>query len=284
MAKALGIGHFRSPPRPSLHDLPGMNKLSARLAEACRAGLAAIGQGPWRVTAEGLSTSPAEQPLGDQALLRLESALGSLTLQLALDRQAVSALLEAAMGGTGTEAVFEPGERPLSKIERGILALARGAIGAEIAVALGEHWEREFRLLEGSDFPELAAQDSRLAQFQFVVNLFSYGGDLRLTVAADELERQFTSAGPIQDADDAATKRERLQTEVGRSDLTLTVTLGPELLPLEAMSGWEAGRLVALTATAASPVTVWSGGVAIYEGQLARQGDRLAVTLTAALT
>ena len=43
------------------------------------------------------------------------------------------------------------------------------------------------------------------------------------------------------------------------------------------------GRMIKLSSTVSTPVTLWSGGIAAFEGSLARSGDRLAVTIAAAI-
>jgi flagellar motor switch protein FliM len=78
--------------------------------------------------------------------------------------------------------------------------------------------------------------------------------------------------------------REELQRQVGKSDVDLTVTLGTEILSVEDIVDLRPGRLIELTSTVSTPVVLWSGGVAAFEGRLARAGDRLAVSITASLT
>lgn len=283
MAKALAASHFKPPPLQPLATLPGIGRLGQRLAEACTKGLGVLRPGPWRVTVEGVHDEVPPGSDADAMLLRFESGNGSLTCQLIVDRQAMSAILEATMGGTGAEAAFNMGERPLSRIESRILELARTSLAQELCMALGEQLERAFSLFQGSETPALEVRTSGLAQFRFVLNVFSYSGEIRLTFARAELERELSTASVGSEAEQAAAKRHQLQQEVGKSDVQLIVTLGPEMLPLAAISALEPGRFVALSATATAPVILWSGGVAAYEGVLARNGERLAVTITSAV-
>ena len=214
-------------------------------------------------------------------MLRFESDRGSLTSLLTMDRQAVSALLEAAMGGTGAEPAYAMIERPLSKIERGLLDMIHAAIGREIAAMLSGMMLRPFGLFEGDDAADL---DSRagLATLRFVLNVFSYSGEILLAFARDELERQVVAAGEEQSQGVAQAQKQMLQREVGKSEVTLTVTLGEQLLTLEAIANLSPGKLIPLAATARAPVILWSGDVAACEAMLGRNGDRLAVTVTSA--
>jgi flagellar motor switch protein FliM len=88
------------------------------------------------------------------------------------------------------------------------------------------------------------------------------------------------TASEENDAEEIATCHQ-LQRQVGKSGVEFTVTLGPETLSVEDITALVPGKLISLSSTVCSPVTLWSGGVAAFEGKLARSGDRLAVSITA---
>ncbi|MEI8178429.1 FliM/FliN family flagellar motor switch protein [Aestuariivirga sp.] len=222
-------------------------------------------------------------PAGEQErrLLRFESESGSLTASLIIDRQAISALLEGALGGTGTEPAFPMNDRPLSKIEKGVLRLAQEALANHIAMALGEALLRPFSLFEGVEAPDLDAEEG-FAQFRFVLNVFSYSGEIILLFARKELERQIKAAGEENALEEASNHKQMLQSEVGKSEVSLTVTLGSEMLALDAIVGMRPGKLIALRTTASAPVTVWSGGIAAYDATLGRSGNNFAITIISA--
>lgn len=279
MVKPLGSRHFKTPPRLALAADPAVGKLSTRIAEACRAALAQIRPAPWRVTCERILEDVPAPAEGESKLLRLESELGPLACRMTLDRQSISAILEAAMGGTGAEPAFDFNDRPLSKLELAILRLARSTLSREIASALSEQFGRSFGLFEDSEEPDISRNPSDLAQLQFTINVFSYSGEIRLCFERRELERQISADGVGErEAEDSA-GRARLQREVGKSEVTLTVSLGHEVLPLEVLVGLRAGTLVPLSSRVTGPVIVWSGGVAAHEARLVRNGERLAVTI-----
>lgn len=280
MVTPLGISHFRAPPRPPLSSLPGVAKLLSCMAEAMAKGLSGIRSAPWRITPEGLTQDEALSDDGDARVLRLESELGSVTLLLSLDRQTVSALLDTAMGGTGAEAAFEMNTRPLSRIESALVELARTTIGQHLAAALSEFTGRPFSLLEGGEVPELD-KGSSLAQLCYVSNLYTYSGEIRLVVSRVELEKQLLAnlASPAAEADIVSVGRQSLQDEVAKAEVTLTVTLQPEILSVDVLAGMQPGRMIELSATARTPVAIWSGGVAAFHGNLGRSNDRYAVTI-----
>ena len=104
---------------------------------------------------------------------------------------------------------------------------------------------------------------------------------LRLQVGGRGLGGNFAPGG----AETApAALRQHFQNEVGKSDMVLTVMLGPETFSLEDVAGFRPGQLLELSSTVAGEVTVWSEGVASFRGRLARSGERLAVALSAVNT
>lgn len=283
MPSALSINHFRPQSRVPIASMLAAKKLSARMAEACNKALGRIGQGPWRVNLDRIEEGLPLAPASEITPLRLESEQGSLTLYLWMDRQAISALMEAALGGTGTEAAFAMPERSLSKIEQGVMRLATASMTQELMQAMSRELARSYSLFESDAKSDLQDDPAQLVSFCYVVNLFDYGGEIRISMSRGELLQQIGSPAEAESLAAGAAKQQ-LQLEIGRSELVLTVSLGPEILSVEELSTLSPGKLLELTSTASMPVTVWSSGVAAYQGTLARAGDRLAVCLTNALT
>lgn len=283
MASALSISHFRPQPRVPVASMLAARKLAAQMAEACSRALARTGQAPWRVTLDRIEEGLPLAAASEITPMRLESELGSLTAYLWMDRQAASALMEAALGGTGTEAAFALSDRQLSRIETGVIRLATSSMTQELMHALGRELARPFSLFESDGRREPSDDASQLVTFHFVVNLFGYDGEIRIALTRSELLRQIGTRGEAESVAAGAAKQQ-LQLEIGRSELILTVSLGQETLSVEDISNLSPGRLLELASTASMPVTVWSSGIATYQGTLARAGDRLAVCLTTALT
>lgn len=281
MTTPLAAGHFRPAARRAVATLPRISQLAAALADACAAGLGVLRAAPWKVTVDAIAETLGAELNAEGALLRFESDRGSHTAMLLLERPVVSAMIEVAMGGTGTESAFAMQDRPLSKIERGVLGLAQAALTRHVAAALGSFMMRPFRLFEEGEIPDIDS-DEALIQFRFVINVFGYSGEITLAFARAELERQLCVAGdePVEDA--PSSQQQLLQREIGKAELAFTVMIGPEMLSLEVIAGLTPGSLVPLAATAGSPVTLWSGGIAAYEGLLGRNGNRLAVTISSA--
>lgn len=279
----LGTSHFRKPQRPDIKVHPDVVRLSGRLGDALSNGLCAVQPAPWRITPDGIVEQDARLAETDGSTLRFESAKGSMTGQLGLDRSSVSALLEVALGGTGAEAAFEMADRPLSKIEQRVLQQTYARMATAIMEALSDLLDRPFELFEGGQAPELD-WSSGVVQFRFVANVFSFSGEITLAFARDDLDRQLAPAtlDPV-DGTLPETMR-KMQDEVGKSEVVLTIMLSDQSLPLDSLSGLRPGKLIDLKATATMPVTIWSSGVAAYEATLGRSGDHFAVTITSART
>jgi flagellar motor switch protein FliM len=284
MSRPLDASHFKTLGRTPLSSSPGAVKLAKLLEASCGKALERLRNVPWQTMFEAIDDNaqlPAE-PSGRH--VRLESEFGSLTANLLLDRPAVSAVIEAAMGGTGAEDAFNMNDRPLSKIETRLIAQLENSLARELAAALTAHLSLNVSLFDGEDQPEITAASGELVQFRYLINVFSYSGEIRLMFPAAELERQLKSAESKLSEQTDIVLQKQLQEEVNKSDIALTVTLGAEILSLEEISGLRPGRLIELSSTVSSPVTIWSGSVAAFQGRLARNGDRLAVAISTVMS
>jgi hypothetical protein len=284
MQRPLEASFFRPAAPPPLSAAPDISRLAAQLGEACLRSLARLRPAGWAVVLDRIEerADPPGETGGRH--VRLESALGSLTLHLSLDRPAISAITEAALGGTGAEQAFGLTDRPLSRIETGLIQMVEASLAGELATALTQHFSRAFSKFEDGDPPPITGRADELAQFRYIINVFSYSGELRLTFNAAELRCQMSAAGQADGDDAPAALRQHFQNEVGKSDMVLTVMLGPETFSLEDVAGFRPGQLLELSSTVAGEVTVWSEGVASFRGRLARSGERLAVALSAVNT
>lgn len=283
MARPLSAVHFKSQPRVPVSAMAPAVKLASLMAESCCKGLSQFAVTSWRVALDRIEETGFPPADAYARTVRFESAGGSLTIHLTLDRPAISALIEAMMGGNGSEAPFDMGERPLSKIESGILDVVCGTLAVEMAQALGRQFGRPFSHFE-SDETLSPADALEQASFHFLVNVFGHSGEIRLSMARSELAQQIKAAVPEGEGLQDVAARQQMQRQIGRSDVGLTVTLGSETLLVEDITNLRPGKMIELSSTVMTPVTLWSGGVAAFEGRLARNGDRFAVTITSAFT
>lgn len=284
MKHPLSVSHFKARNRESVSTLPSAVKLSVLLAEACRRSFGQFVATSWRVTPDRIEELGTVPPDSSVRAIRFESASGSLTMDVLLDRPLISALLEAFMGGSGTEASFDLGERPLSAIENGVLDLACQRLASEVAQTMSSHFGRPFSHFRDHEERNHSPAAKERASFRFLVNVFGHSGEVHMTMESSELIHQVRSSDLAGDTAEEDAARKRLQQQVGRSDVELTVTLGPETLSVEDIANLRPGRMITLSSTVSTPVTLWSGGVAAFQGSLARSGDRLAVTIATAIT
>ena len=270
-------------PRQSIAATPVARRLAAKIAERGGAILSGIGPAPWRMTLDRIEDGAAISTEEPGFLARIESRAGSMTLHLACDRQAVSALCETAMGGTGAEAVFEISERPLSAIEKDLVASLLARLATGIVAALSDHLGMPTSLFAGTVETGMEKSSRDFLAFRFVTNVFGHSGEISLTVARSELAAQFEAASEADGATLLAEeKRASLQREIGKVEVEFTVSLGPETLLIEEIANLIPGRMVRLAATTGAPVIVSSGGTPVYAATLTRSGERLAVRILAA--
>jgi flagellar motor switch protein FliM len=277
----LSASHFKARTRVPVSAVPSAVKLASHLAESCNKALTRFAAASWRVALDRIEETAFLPPDAYARATRFESASGSMTVHITLDRPFISAFIESVMGGNGSEAPFEMGERPLSAIETGALRLAFDTLADQMAQAFSIHFGQPFSHFR-EDAPATSSPFAQeLASFRFLVNVFGHSGEIRICMARSELTHQIkATASEENDAQDIASCRQ-LQRQVGKSGVEFTVSLGPETLSVEDITGLTPGKLVCLSSTVSSPVTLWSGGVAAFQGKLARSGDRLAVSITA---
>ncbi len=278
MRSPLAAGHFKPQPRISIAALPGAAKLGHTTAQACTRALSRLAGISWRVALDRIEETSAPASDGFTSAHTFASSQSDVAALIILDRPAISALIEALMGGAGTEEPFDTGDRPLSRIEDGLLTLACRSIAEEVAQALTAQFDRAFSSAMATAAPQ-PGQD--WASFRLLLNVFSHSGEIRLSLARGALLELLKSASPeAAGAAEEAARRE-VQRQVGKSGVELVVTLGPETLSVEDIARLKPGRMIELSSTVATPVRLWSGGVAAFEGKLARAGDKLAISITA---
>ena len=144
MRSPLAAGHFKPQPRISIAALPGAAKLGHTTAQACTRALSRLAGISWRVALDRIEETSAPASDGFTSAHTFASSQSDVAALIILDRPAISALIEALMGGAGTEEPFDTGDRPLSRIEDGLLTLACRSIAEEVAQALTAQFDRAF--------------------------------------------------------------------------------------------------------------------------------------------
>lgn len=283
MAVPLSRSHFRPQPHTPISDLPETARLAARLADAGTQAFSGLSAAAFRMTVDKIGEGQSLTAGFEAHRLRFESEAGSMNVDVILDRPAICAIVEAVMGGTGTEAPYDMGDRPLSRIEAGIMSIASKMFASEAAAALESCLGRPFSHFVEEGDAQASATAGEHVMFRFVLTVFGQSGELRLIMPVSELTRQRESSA---DADQAIKHEANgdLQIQIGRSELELTIGLQPQIMSIEMINGLAPGVFLPLNVKPSSPVNVWCNGTAIFEGRLARDGDRLAVSITSPLT
>lgn len=284
MTRPLSAAHFRQQQRVAVAAMPRAVRLATLIAQCCTRTLTQLAPVSWNVTLDRIEETSFPNVEAYARPIRFESETGSLPADLTIDRPAIAGLIEALMGGGGIEAPFQLGDRPLSKIETAALDLIRGRLAGELAKTFESEYGRPFsHFLEESRAGPSPIVAER-ASFRFLLNVFGHSGEIRLSMPRSELLEQIK--GPETGSEDVqdVTARQQLQRQVGRTDVQMMVTLGPEMLSVAEITALRPGRMIELSSSVTTPVTMWSGGVAAFEGRLVRAGDRLAVSIKSART
>jgi flagellar motor switch protein FliM len=278
--RPLVAGDIGPRPRLRVSALPAALTFAAKIAESFSLAFSELTGGRWRTSLdkieEGVLT-PAEV-IGDW--FRAESQAGSMTMFLAFDCPALSALCEAAMGGTGAEQPYEFPDRPLSGIENDLVKLALSRLQASVTTVLSDILLTPVSIFDGS-VDNLEGRDiNHAVNFRFLVNLFGYSGEVHLAASNSELKTQFDAAGLSGSSTELLhAQHEVLQRQISNTDVAFSVALGPETLLVEELAALAPGQLVKLQSRMSAPVIVSGEGIPVFSGVLVRSGERLAVRI-----
>lgn len=284
-AKPLSAAHFKSAVQGSIVDGPVVTKLVTKLVESFSSALAGFGTSPPRVSLEGVSeTVPSPHDDGTE-WFRLCGQQGAILIQISLDKPAVFAMCELALGGTGTDEMVTITDRPLSGIEIEL----RRAIVSRLATAASTGFSQvlaaPFTVAEiaPADVPEQTVSSARVT-VRCLLNIFSYSGELRVMVSRDDLIRLLGEIGkPPSSEEETQSQRNALQNRISTAVTTLQVSLASETVHIEDLARLRPGSLLKLRSTMSTPVIVSSGGVEIFSAALVHSVDRLSVQLAGAL-
>ena len=283
-SRPLSAADIKPRERVSVSTLPSVVRFASKLADSAGGVLSVLGEAPWQVTLDRIEDDIPDVLAEAGSWFRVESRNGSMTMHIALDRNAAAALCDAAMGGTGMEAAYELPDRPLSRIEKSLVQAALSHLETKVTTLLAEQLETPVSQIDGlAAQDEASAGDGRIT-FRLRVNLFDYTGELHLTASRREVVTQFGSAGEESSLVMAQDEqRAGLQRRIAAADLTFSVALGPEKVLVEDIANLAPGRHLKLLSTTQTPVIVSSEGNPVFSASLARSGDHLAVRIIAAV-
>ncbi len=282
--RPLAIGDLKLQPRLLLSACPSVAKLAARLSENFAATLPKLGGNSWRISVDGIEDRAAPDIVDFGNWFRTESRAGSMTMFMAFDRPAFSALCEAAFGGSGAETPYELPDRPLSGIEKDVLTLALTRLQQGVAVVLSNVLATPVSWFEASSESIESHDRDNAVAFRFLANLYGYCGEIRLVASGRELKSQLDSAG-LSGATVLRLEEQSgdLQRQVFRTNVHLTAGLDTETLSVGEIAALAPGQLVKLRSTMSRPIIVKAEGLPFFSAALTRSGDRLAIRLIAPL-
>ncbi|MCB1378763.1 MAG: FliM/FliN family flagellar motor switch protein [Alphaproteobacteria bacterium] len=233
-----------------------------------------------RVTLEGSREEEVQRQKGETMEFVLPFAAGSLEAIFSCDRTLIALLTDLLLGGTGTESVVTPNDRPLSRIEEDICELVFQSLSKDLpALISGSHG---FKVADSGLPAERRVKSSPerdcFYMFRLLVNVFGYDGELRVGFHCGELRDLIAAASQPTDVSSVnGSERVALLERVHESPTEIIVTLEADALTVMQLSSLVPGYVLQLRSTVHTPVMVLSGGIPLFVGHLAKIGDRLAV-------
>lgn len=279
--RPLSAQHLRMKEQLPLAAAPAIGRLATRLPETVAGLFGDQGAAALRVTVERVQDETLALPEEGRRWLALECPAGPLRMLLVLDRVAVFALCEAAMGGSGTEPPFADGERPLSRIEKGLrdgwLSRCGAALAGLLTAILGQP------VTSAGGPPDDAGTGGGgfdATVLRLLVNLFGYSGELVIAFDRPQLRALLAAADAAQpDATPSSSQQQVLQQRLAGAQARIEVALPPETMCVEDIASLRPGALLKLQARLSGPVIVSSAGQRMFTGLLEPSADRLAVKL-----
>lgn len=274
----LTAAHFKPAGQELIAANPMIVKLAAKIAEAIPAVLANFGTTAPRVTLDAAGSVKSSANEDGATALRFESRSGSMSARIMLDRTMVFAMCEQALGGTGTEDPIAESERPFSTIETELRKLIVSSIAGALTGALSQVLATPFSLFEDVEADDAPGPMDQV-NFRYLVNIFSYSGELRLSIPQQELALQIGAASkPLDDSKSAEDQRD-LQRQIAGAPVAFQISLEPETVCVGDIIALRPGSLLKLTAAMTSPVIVSSDGVDVFSAALIHLDDHIAVRL-----
>jgi len=205
---------------------------------------------------------------------------------LAADPALIYSVVDVLLGGRRGTAAMRVGGRPYTSIERALAERLVSLVLDDLSEAFRPVSPARFRFDRLESNPRFAAI-SRPANAcvlaRFRVEMDDRGGELELLLPYATLEpvreallQQFMGEKLGRDS----IWENHLAEELRLTELTLDAVLDEQTMPLSAVLSLRRGDRITLDATPDTPVKLRCNDVALFEGDLGRRKDRLAVRIT----
>jgi flagellar motor switch protein FliM len=250
-----------------LEQLPLLREALEKTGAACAEEVRGIAGMPLRLALDSIAPGTGADMLqgqGDRAIAVLDAAGWETKLLVRADRNAVFAIVEALLGGDGSQPAQAP-ERALSALEMGVAELFFAALARSLAAAFADTAATSVKVEPAIDEADLEAIAGKMsvAIAKYRLDAPARGGEVLIAIPRSALE---ALRKPLSQAPAKAALRpdpgwaQQIRKELTRADVTLTAILEERPGLLAEVFGLAAGQIIELEATPQSRVRVECNG------------------------
>lgn len=249
--------------------LPMLRVAFERAAVICTEDLASVADQPPQLTLQGIESGLAAELLGphdgQSAVGVLHAAKWNARLVVSADRGAVFSVVEAMLGGDGSQPPFKE-DRPLSRIEVRVVAAFFERVSKALEAAFGGIADTAFAVEAISneiDYDVIGGRSNSVVVAKLRLEGVSGGGEMLIAVTRAALNplRQALARAPAKEAPTADARwSQQIQSEVTRAHVMLTAVLDERMGMLGEVAQFEVGHVVELNATAHGRVRLECNG------------------------
>jgi flagellar motor switch protein FliM len=204
---------------------------------------------------------------------------------IVVDSALIYSVVDVLLGGRRGTAAMRIEGRPYTTIERTLVERLIGVVLGDLKAAFEPLCDVDFRFDRLEVNPRFAAI-SRLSNAAVVsrmrIEMEDRGGSLEVLLPYATLEpvrelllQQFMGERFGRDS----IWETHLAEELRQTDVALDIVLDQQMMPLRQVLDLQVGDRVVLSASPGAPVSLRCGEVALFEGQLGRRENRLAVRI-----
>jgi flagellar motor switch protein FliM len=247
-----------------LERLPLLRQALERTGPACAEEARSVAAAPLRLALQGIDTGNGGDVLvpgrSDRAIAVLDASGWDAQLFASADRGAVFAIVEAMLGGDGSQPAHAAG-RALSKVEADVAGLFFASIARALAASFAPIAASPFSVeatADEVDFDSIERQHAAVIA-RYRLDALERGGEVLIAIpqsALSALRKPLSQAAPKTPSQPDPRWAQHIRKEVTRTHVTLTAILDERPGLLAEVFDLKVGQVIELEATPQSRVRV----------------------------
>lgn len=249
--------------------LPMLHVAFTRTADVCTETLELVSEMPLQVALLGVDSGIAGdllEPHNGKSAVGILHAVGwSARLLICAERPAAFAIVEAMLGGDGSQPAYNS-NRALSRIETRIIATFFERFGSALSTAFAGIADTAFAL-EGMtdeiDYEAVGRRDDPIVAARFGLDVGGRGGEIVIAVARAALNPLRQSLGRVPTKEQPSADEQwsqKMQSEVTRAHVVVSAVLDERMGDLREVAQFKVGHVLELNATAHGRVRLECNG------------------------